>query len=510
TVKGTLHRFRHNPRDPFSISCDSVMALAEDNNGNLWITTAGGGLNRYDEKKQIFVHYRHEDNNKNSLISDSLRRIRIDQNGILWIASNAGLERMDPKTETFTHYRHSAQDTNSISGNNVTDLLLDHTGRLWIGIWGSGIGLNLMDPNTGKFKRFLQGLNIDRIYEDTDGIIWVWTGIYYGLYQLNRSTGQFVNFGDPDAKIVLSNTAVFSMTEDQQKNLWIGTLSGIIELNRRRKIINIYGTSQGVSGVRLFYSSAAYCNSSNELFFGDLTGYYQFKPGELSGKGRPPQIVFSDFKLSNKIVKPGLNSLLSQPLQELKEIKLRYKQNIFSIDFATIDYSNPGENRTMYLLENYDNVWRRAGAENSAFYFHVPPGHYVFRVKGVNGNGIWAEKAITIIIMPPWWRTWWAYCLYGLLFVAGVIAVDSIRRRQVVAKERAKAREREVAQAREIEKAYNELKRTQAQLIQSEKMASLGQLTAGIAHEIQNPLNFVTNFSEVNKELIEELEQANT
>ena len=106
------------------------------------------------------------------------------------------------------------------------------------------------------------------------------------------------------------------------------------------------------------------------------------------------------------------------------------------------------------MLENLDNDWRKAGEEKTAYYYNVPPGNYIFRVKAASSDGVWAEKSIAVIISPPWWKTWWAYSMYGLLLIAGVLATHRIQKKRVIKAERERTREKELAQAKEIEKAY--------------------------------------------------------
>ena len=259
---------------------------------------------------------------------------------------------------------------------------------------------------------------------------------------------------------------------------------------------------------------AFYKNHKGQFLVGNGNGFYTFSPKELAIDVQPLKIITTELHLNNILVLPGEDGPLKSPIEETNDLVLPYDQNNIGFNFAAVDYREPEMIKYFTMLENYDNTWHPVRDEKSTYYYNVPPGRYVFRIKAFNSDGTKGEKIVTIHITPPWWKTWWAYTTYGLMTLGTIYATHRYQRQQVIRSEREKMQQKELAQAKEIEKAYSDLKATQAQLVQSEKMASLGELTAGIAHEIQNPLNFVNNFSEVNKELLaelkEEIEKGNT
>jgi signal transduction histidine kinase/ligand-binding sensor domain-containing protein len=499
-TKGSMSRFVNDPNDPSSLSHNIINSITKDREGNIWIGT-NKGLNLLNPDKQTFTRFLHDSKNNNSLIFDYIITTYEDTESNLWLGTAKGLDRMNLKTGKFTHYVVDAADTRNFGKNAIVGIYQDGWKKLWVG--SNGNGLLQLDQKTGKFKEYLNGRDITKIYQDTDSMLWL--GSADGLFRYNRAIDSFFLFEDPGFTKKLKD--VFNILEDDHKNLWLSASDGIMRINAKRNETSLYGVKYGIPGFTDIRFWSGYKGQKGELFFGNSTGYYSFFPDEFTRNSKPPQINISGFSLADQIVKPTKNGPLFQPLSEVKEIRLKYNQDVFSFDFAGIYYSSPEENLHFFKLEGYNNVWRQSGAERTAYYFNVPPGNYVFRVKTANSDGLWAEKSIKIIITPPWWKTWWAYCIYGLLLIAVVFAIHHIQKKRVIVAERKRTRERELAQAKEIERAYTELKTTQAQLIQSEKMASLGELTAGIAHEIQNPLNFVNNFSEVNSELIAEMKQ---
>ena len=508
------------PNEPPGLKKLVIQDIFKDKQGNIWLGTLGGGLYTFNAETKKFTGFRHDRNNNESLSDDSVTRIYEDRELNLWVGTvNGGLDLLNRKTGKCIHHMHESQDTNSLSANLVISIIEDLSNNLWIGtVSGSvGGGINRLTRETGKFKHYLLDKNIYCTYQDKAGIIWA--GAEDGLYRYNTTSDNFFLTSDETTGFIINQAG--SIMSDKEDNLWIGSNSGIFMLNQKRDGIIHYGSENGLfkadNGADL--TLAIYKGQDGKLFFGNGSGYYAFYPEKLSMNPATPKIYFTNFWLNGKVVQPVPGGLLNEPLSLTKEIHFSYDENVFSFGFAVIDYSNATYKTFFFKLENYDQQWRKLGTEDKVDYFNVPPGKYIFRVKAINStNGTWAEKEILVIISPPWWNTWWAYILFALLFTGTVWGFiyyrsNSLIKEKRILEHKVNERTREVMQQKEeiaaqrdsLEKTLKDLKTTQTQLIQSEKMASLGELTAGIAHEIQNPLNFVNNFSEVNAELLSEM-----
>ncbi len=493
---GMQEKFILNPKNSNSRGNNFTLSIRADADSNLWIITYGG-LNKFDIHTRKFSTYKHDPKNNNSLANDSTLSLHIDHDQNIWIGTvTSGLDKMDGKSGQFTHYRYNDKDSNSLSDDQVNCISEDQNNNIWAGTMK---GLNRIDKNSDGFHHYLKGKAILSVCVDASGI--VWAGAYDGLYRFDVSKDNFSPYTDPNSQAEING--ILHILEDNEQNLWLSTAGDIIKINERRNAVRIYGESYGVHP-NIFFTGDNYQAQNGELFIGDQSGYYAFLPDKLEGNSTAPKLNFTSFKLGSKEILPLPGSVLTSPVWEVKEIKLKYNQNIFSFEFSAIYYSNPGGMKYRFMLENYDDEWHDIGTDNKANFFNVPPGTYAFRVKTFNSDGAWSEKAIAIIITPPWWKTWWAYTIFTLLFVSAVWGVIYYRSSQLRRENRI-LEEKVTHRTTQLKQSLDDLKSTQAQLIQSEKMASLGALTAGIAHEIQNPLNFVNNFSEVNTELLTEM-----
>ncbi len=417
---------------------------------------------------------------------------------------------MDRKNGTFTHYL--APKATSSRERNVVDVLEDRRENLWVVTqwsWGTG-KLNRLDPKTGQWIRYPRMIDVVALAED-DKRLWIATR--NDLYCLAAATGAVTKFTDPRTGQGLSG--IHNMLQDEAGNLWLNTWSGMVQINKARNKIRRFPTDRNNLLTGLYHGKRNfYQGPKGEVFFGALSGYYAFRPAQLHRPDTiPPQVVLRDLRLADQPVRPGPESPLREPLTRAGSIGLNHRQNVFSIGFAGIHYGQPELNQHLFRLEGYDNGWRQSGTEKTAYYYNIPPGQYVFRVRAANGDGIWAEKSLAVVVHPPWWRTWWAYGLYALALLTGTFGIVRQQRRRLIGKEREKARERELAQARQIEKAYEQLKATQTQLREQEQRAALYQqqlkiqqvrnkIAAELHDDIGSTLSSIHLFSEVAKKKI--------
>jgi signal transduction histidine kinase len=527
-----FNHYFSNPVDPNSLSYNNVLSFFEDRQGTFWVGTSQG-LNKFDKQKASFTRYYYYGPHKVVDVNASEIHCMADaENGRLWLGTYNGLKKFDPATGIFQDCEKQFPGSDIQRFRLFNGLIAETPDKLWT-ILNADPFLGRFNPLTGAITPHFKGMengylaNTALMEKDT-----LWVGTSEGLFCMHTVTGEVTTYRhDPADAQSLSHTSVYSLYRDKKGVLWVGTAKG---LNRvvsgkagNRLNFRSYGTTDGlpdeqINGIleddagflwistmkglarfdpdkqscrnytyldglqdNIFNAGAAWKNpKTGELFFGGPNGFNSFHPEKIIDDTIAPPVVFTDFQLLNTE-----NDVAENHISTLREVHVRWADKAFVIRFAALNFTAPEQNQYAIMMEGFENAWRNIGNTNEATYTNLSPGRYTFRVKAANKDGVWNLRgaAITIVVLPPWWRTWWAYSLYALLLAGLFLFLRENNLRE-----------------RNLQIRLN-LEHAEAQRLKELNDAKSTFLTT-VSHELRTPLTSIMGFSKiVQKRLAEKI-----
>ncbi|WP_258105503.1 sensor histidine kinase [Marinoscillum sp. MHG1-6] len=464
---GRFEYFMHDPQNPQSIVDNYVYSICPDvhHPGHYWVSSWTSGLERFDYQAGTFRHWGWHHESQYTPGDPNIYQISYDKNQNLWLATNNGLNKgifnAEEESLKFEKFHHDENDSASLSENAISTVLSDSKNRLWVG--SNSTGLNLYLTESGAFRR----------WDKSDGI---------------------------------SGNEIHGILEDSKGDLWISTNEGItqvtlqgVEPETLQLTFQNYDASDGLQAGS-FHPNSCYVTHDGRFVFGGQKGMNIFYPEQIKMNKKAPKVYLVDFKLAGKKVVFGESSVLPKHISFNPTIELEYDQNFFSFEFVALNYTNPSKTKYAYQMVGVDKDWVFTSG-NEANYTTVRPGDYLFKVKASNGDGVWNEEGaqLRLIVYPPFYETWWFRGFVVVLLILSATIIFRIRTNSIIrSKKLLEVRVKE--RTRELSEALSELKGTQHRLVQAEKMSGLTTLASGLAHELNNPFNYIIGASTILKD----------
>ncbi|WP_026473316.1 hybrid sensor histidine kinase/response regulator transcription factor [Alkaliflexus imshenetskii] len=440
----TEHIFNRFTTQNEILSGVNIYSILLDDDGHLWLGSKGKGilvsrqpLAQYNQIRDItFYNYQPVANDSTSLSHANVYSIAKDKSGKIWIGTYGnGFNLAQKNLDGRYKFRRFTMENSDLSSNLVRYILPDSQGRLWI---ATGYGLNLMEhfpdrTQTPRIRSFFAdqtshsiSLNdIIHLYEDSSKRIWA-ASFGGGVNMLTNLTDTDAYFTKYTQINGLSNNVVYAMLEDGTGHIWFSTENGLSRLNTTNNTFEVYNSNNGLN-FNSFSENTCIKTDDGKLAFGGFLGIEMVNPDKISRSRWQNRVELTDFQLFNKQVPIGSDSPLRKSIAYTNELTLRHFQSSFSIEFSAMDYLDPDKTQYAYKLDNFDQDWNMVTSERRAVYTNLSPGRYVFRVKATNREGEWidSDRIVRIQILPPWYKTQWAFMAYSVLLVLLFIIVFS-------------------------------------------------------------------------------------
>jgi signal transduction histidine kinase/ligand-binding sensor domain-containing protein/DNA-binding response OmpR family regulator len=536
------------------INSNSVYAIYEDAEGRKWIGTLRGGINIIDPAPLPFGKVVYQPPSGGDLVDNFILSFCEDVKGNVWIGTDgAGLRYWERAKNSYRIFRHSSSEPNSISSNFITSIIHDHVGDFWMSTWFGGV--NRYNKATGKFEKFTcyntvtnaDENNVWFLFEDSQKTLWagatnegslyyfdralnkfvlfdnsltnlqcmtedkegnLWGGSYTtliridrkqrkhtlynfgyavrclhddsdnglwigtqggGLYLFSKKDGHFTQFTTKDG---LPSNMLLQILEDKSGNLWISTFNGLVKFNPKNRTFRNFTQFDGLQSNQFSFNAAA-ALSSGEFLFGGIKGFNYFYPDSVHYGEESSRVFLDGVRVNDRSIGDDTSFISGRDMERVTQITVPFNKSTLSLDFLALNFAGADKIKYAYYLDGWDKNWNYINAR-TANYSRLAAGSYDFKVKVSGPDGKWGHEAqlLRIVILPPWYRTWWAYCLYVLIFAGSIYLYIEYARRQ--------------------ERLKFEIKLAQ---LESEKEKNLSErklsFFTNISHEFRSPLTLI-------------------